>query len=65
MQNEARRGRMRYASASRRRDAQLSEINAWMRMHTERMRASMGEIRAIIRTLTEMQADIVRIDAGE
>ena len=45
-------------------DAQLSEINAWMRMHTERMRGSMGEIRAIIRTLTEMQADIARIDAG-
>ena len=34
-------------------------------MHTERMRGSMGEIRAIIRTLTEMQADIARIDEGE
>ena len=45
-------------------DAQLSEINAWMRMHTERVRVSTGGfLYAIIATLTEMQADIARIDA--
>ena len=34
-----------------------------MRLYTERMRSSQGETRAIIAMLTEMQADIARIDA--
>ena len=43
----------------------------WMRMHEERMqtmeaqrRESDERVRAIIATLTEMQADLARIDAG-
>ena len=43
----------------------------WMRMHEERAqsmeahrRESDERVRAIIATLTEMQADIARIDAG-
>lgn len=43
----------------------------WMRMHEERMqsmeehrRESDERVRAIIATLTEMQADIARIEAG-
>ena len=43
----------------------------WMRMHEERMQSmearrveSDERVRAIIATLTEMQADIARIEAG-
>ena len=43
----------------------------WMRMHEERMqrmeaqrRESDERVRAVIVTLTEMQADLARIDAG-
>ena len=43
----------------------------WMRMHEERMQSmearraeSDARVRAIIATLTEMQADIARIEAG-